>query len=435
MAVLFLSGNAFSQQWTLVTQIPGGPRINSISVVNQNVIWVCCDTTKLYRTTNAGLNWDLRTGGLPSGNFYGISAVDSLNCWVGTVAGSIYRTSNGGLNWTQQFAVAGSFSNCIKMFNMNYGIYNGDPTGTGQPMQYRYTTNGGLNWLLSPNAPISTNEYSLVNAWDWIDTGNVWIGVANAVTFATNTKVNRTSVGFGGGVWSFGQFLATGTSDGLYAQGIAFTSLQNGMAGTNNSAIRRTTNGGANWSNVSAPGGLISFNISDMESIKDGSNTIRLAIGTSSTNYMYKTTDFGVTWVNETLPSLGVTNRCGQMEFVNPSLGYAGCASGVFLKYTGPSAINDPVNNLAEGFRLSQNYPNPFNPSTTINFYVPKFSKVTLKIYDVMGREIYTVLDEEKSAGEHSYQFNATDRMGAGVYYYTLSSDDFKETKKFILLK
>jgi len=435
LTILIFCVNAYGQQWTLVTQIPGGPRINSISVVNQNLIWVCCDTTKIFRSTNAGLNWELRNGGIPSGNLYGISAIDSLNCWVGTVLGSIYRTTNGGLNWTQQFSQSGSFSNCIKMFNLNYGIYNGDPSGNGQPMQYRYTTNGGLNWILSPNAPISNNEYSLVNAWDWIDTGNVWIGVANAVTNATNTKVNRTSVGFGGGVWNTGVFLGTGTSDGLYAQGIGFTNLQNGMVGTNNSAIRKTTNGGVNWSIVTAPSGLVSFNISDMESFKDGSNTIRFAIGTLTTNYIYKTTDYGVTWVNEPLPTLGTANRCGQMEFVNPSLGYAGCASGVFLKYTGPSSINDPINSNAGDYILNQNFPNPFNPSTVIKFYVPAFSRVSLKIYDVMGREVYTILDEEKSSGEYSYQFNAPENMGAGVYYYTLQSDKFTETKKLLLLK
>lgn len=430
-----IAGMTNAQQWTLVSQIPTGPHINSISVVNQNVIWICCDTAKLYLTVNGGLNWTLRNNGLPVYNLYGISALDSMNCWVGTRIGSIYRTSDGGLNWSVQFSLSGSFSNCIKMFDMNYGIYNGDPTGAGQPMQYRYTTNGGSNWNLSPNAPISSNHYSLVNAWDWLDTGHIWIGVANAVTNATNTKVNRTFSGFQGGVWDSYTFLGTGTSDGLYAQAIAFTDLQNGMLGINNSAIRKTTNGGINWNTVSAPGGLISFYVTEMESFKDASHLIRAGIGTTATHYIYRTTDYGTTWVNEPLPALGSVNKLGQMEFVNQSLGYAGCASGVFMKFTGPSGINSNANTLPGEFKLEQNFPNPFNPSTTINFSIPATGQVLLKIYDVTGREVNTLLNEIMSAGNYSVDFNAPDGMNSGVYFYTLVSGNNKESKRFILTK
>ena len=92
-----------NSQWALISTVPTSPNINSISVVNQNLIWIACDANKVYRSIDGGLNWVLKNTGLPSGNCYGISALDSSNCWVGTVNGSIYRTTNGGTNWTLKF--------------------------------------------------------------------------------------------------------------------------------------------------------------------------------------------------------------------------------------------------------------------------------------------------------------------------------------------
>lgn len=91
-------------------------------------------------------------------------------------------------------------------------------------------------------------------------------------------------------------------------------------------------------------------------------------------------------------------------------------------------------NNSPDKFHLGQNYPNPFNPSTVISFSVPKQSYVTLKIYDQLGREIKTLIDDELGAGNFSATFSA-DNYSSGVYFYTLASDDFRETKKMLLIK
>lgn len=83
---------------------------------------------------------------------------------------------------------------------------------------------------------------------------------------------------------------------------------------------------------------------------------------------------------------------------------------------------------------LFQNYPNPFNPNTTIEYFVPNMSFVTLKIFDVLGNELYEVVNEEKMAGKYEIKFNA-ESLSSGVYFYTLQAGDFLETKKLILLK
>ncbi len=85
-------------------------------------------------------------------------------------------------------------------------------------------------------------------------------------------------------------------------------------------------------------------------------------------------------------------------------------------------------------FSLSQNYPNPFNPNTTINYQLPVNSFVTLKVYDVLGNEVATLVNEEKIAGEYEIKFNASE-MGSGVYFYKLQAGSFIGMKKMIFLK
>jgi glycosidase len=85
-------------------------------------------------------------------------------------------------------------------------------------------------------------------------------------------------------------------------------------------------------------------------------------------------------------------------------------------------------------YSLSQNYPNPFNPSTTIRYSIPERSKVTLKIYDITGRELLTLLNGEVNAGNYQINFNAS-KLSSGVYFYTLRSNTFSSTKKMLLLK
>jgi hypothetical protein len=85
-------------------------------------------------------------------------------------------------------------------------------------------------------------------------------------------------------------------------------------------------------------------------------------------------------------------------------------------------------------FSLEQNYPNPFNPSTTIKYLVPEFSQVQIKVFDVLGNEIETLVNEEKPVGTYELNWNA-ENLPSGVYFYRLQAGNFVETKKMLLLK
>ena len=90
-------------------------------------------------------------------------------------------------------------------------------------------------------------------------------------------------------------------------------------------------------------------------------------------------------------------------------------------------------------FALHQNYPNPFNPVTTLRYDIPEDALVNITIYDMMGRQVKTLINDEQTAGHRSIQWNATNDKGApvsaGLYLYTIQAGKFRQTKKMVLLK
>ncbi|MBK7499508.1 MAG: T9SS type A sorting domain-containing protein [Ignavibacteriales bacterium] len=121
-------------------------------------------------------------------------------------------------------------------------------------------------------------------------------------------------------------------------------------------------------------------------------------------------------------------------------IGYAVGAGGTILRTTngGVTFIEDEENNFTQPkeFLLQQNYPNPFNPSTNIQYAISSTQFVTLKVYDLLGREVATLVNEEKPAGSYNAQFTMNNvQLSSGIYFYKLQAGDFVETKKMILLK
>jgi choice-of-anchor B domain-containing protein len=161
----------------------------------------------------------------------------------------------------------------------------------------------------------------------------------------------------------------------------------------------------------------------------------------------------GVRLVNITNPATPIEVAWYDTYPSNNSQNYNGCW-GVFMFPSGKIVASDrstglyvlrttvPVvtgmngnNSIPDKFELGQNYPNPFNPSTRIEYSLSKASYVTLKVYDVLGRQVALLVDGYKQAGNQLVSFDAA-RLASGVYYYTLSTDNgFTETKKMILSK
>ena len=130
-----------------------------------------------------------------------------------------------------------------------------------------------------------------------------------------------------------------------------------------------------------------------------------------------------------------------QVGFANQQLGWILGDGGRILNTTtgGISFIEEIELKQPSNFYLTQNYPNPFNPVTKIKFEIPGQARndntlVTLKIYDLLGREIATLINEEKPAGKYEVEFNATN-LPSGIYFYRIQAGDFIKTRKMVLLR
>jgi Secretion system C-terminal sorting domain len=149
---------------------------------------------------------------------------------------------------------------------------------------------------------------------------------------------------------------------------------------------------------------------------------------------MLGTTDGGITWTQQII---GTTNPLWGVVFADALTGWAVGDNGTILHTTNggvTSVKEEQTNVLPTEFMLSQNYPNPLNPSTKIRYSVPRSSNVMIKVFNILGAEIETLVNEEKSAGTYELTWNAAN-LPSGVYFYRIQAGSFVATKKMMLLK
>jgi hypothetical protein len=103
-------------------------------------------------------------------------------------------------------------------------------------------------------------------------------------------------------------------------------------------------------------------------------------------------------------------------------------------KFKYSQSVEVEISIVPKVFALEQNYPNPFNPTTIIRYDIPKDTRVKIVVFDMLGRQVKTLVDEETSSGRYKVQFNASD-LSSGVYFYRLLTSDFIQTKKLLLMR
>jgi hypothetical protein len=149
---------------------------------------------------------------------------------------------------------------------------------------------------------------------------------------------------------------------------------------------------------------------------------------------MLRTTNGGVTWTEQTS---GATNIFYSVFFTDTNNGWVVGVGGTILRTTngGVSFVEEEqISQVPAEFLLSQNYPNPFNPSTKIKYSIPQSSNVVIKVFDILGNEIETLVNKEQSTGTYEITWYAAN-LPNGIYFYKLQAGNFIETKKMILLK
>jgi Secretion system C-terminal sorting domain len=427
--VLVMASGLLAQTWTLQS-VPLSGDLNSVWAVSTTVCWAVGPASVIVRTTNGGTNWVSAVGNFPAGtDLYTCSATSDLNCWVGAGDGSLYNTTNGGTTWTYYPlpAPAAQFIDVVHFFTPQIGFALGDPVG-GQWCYY-WTTNAGTNWNFYPGITAAGTEAGWNNSYCAIDTAHIWFG----------TNVSKIYKG------GFRSGFTSGPTAALDSYGVAFFDNNNGTAimytGTAAAPNTNSTNGGASWTTTAFTPAQVGYGIKALANNFYGYGW--MCVGGSATlgGKIYRTTNKGTSWTEQPT-TLAAGKSFFAISMFNVNCGWAvtgtggtgGTNAGVYKYNDVLNAINPLNTNTPTSFKLEQNYPNPFNPTTTINYSISKESNVTLKIYDILGNEVKSLVNEQQSVNNYTITTNFSN-LTSGVYYYTLKAGDFTSTKKLMLIK
>ncbi|MDH3269462.1 MAG: T9SS type A sorting domain-containing protein [Ignavibacteria bacterium] len=216
----------------------------------------------------------------------------------------------------------------------------------------------------------------------------------------------------------------TSTSDGVIYIGFVDTTPH-----SNGGAVFKSENLGYDWISAGSNAITSSLSLDNNEYVYAGTG----AGWSGSCQGIIRTTNSGSSWesFNSGLPQ----GSCGHVLACNSGgILFTGTETGVYRTIESTTDINEYEEVIPSEFALYQNYPNPFNPSTTIKYQLPQSGKVTLKVYDILGEEIRTLVNEGKAAGNYEVNFDAS-VLKSGVYFYSLQTESFRDTKKMILIK
>jgi len=358
--------------------------------------------TLLLKTTNAGISWTALTA--PTYSVAGISMINAntgfLACWYS--CGRMSKTTNGGDNWIITDSLSPDFLKFVKFFNQTTGIV-ADEKGN----LFR-TTNAGQNW----NAQPLGLTYSVGGSFILNET----IGyISGASSYLSGKILKTTNAGLN---WSV---IYNVTGSHIY--NMHFINEYTGYCtGTN---LMKTTNGGYNWTTYA------NFPVTNSKGIEIVNNS---TIFVTNIGAIYKSTNDGANWGSLDVP----TNYLMQFtKFFDVNNGLAFGQYGVILRTTnggGLVAVKNIESEIPSAYSLSQNYPNPFNNTSKLKFEIANLGNVKIIVYDVMGREVQTLVNERLQAGTYETTFDGS-MLNSGVYFYKIRAGEFTETKRMLLIK
>ncbi len=376
------------------------------------------DSSIILKSTNAGINWF---------SIYNIQGhfrdFDFINSQTGYLCGpNISKTTNGGYNWIN-LATASTNLRSLSFPNQDTGYAVGGTV-------IMKTTNG-TNFSVLPNVTGNPLLYRT-----WFTNGNTGFVVGDAFYIYKTTSGGQNWVLTHMGVTYINDIFFLNQNTG-FAVGFASFTMKFGS----------TFNNGNSWN-------IITFN-------PFGEQYDKIFFVNSTTGYLVgypsrvaKSSNGGSNWFSQSLPIPGLFLE--SVYFVNANTGFISGDGGNIFKTTnggeivGIKSINTEI---PKSFSLHQNYPNPFNPSTKIRFEIPlsrglpaqagvdvpsprdgRGVSVKLIVYNVLGNEITTLVNENLSPGTYESEWDASN-YASGVYYYRLNAGDFSETKKMVLIK
>jgi hypothetical protein len=502
----------------------------AINPLNPNVLYagtsifyvgtVQTGPTKIYKSYNGGVSWNLMSTGLPllTTDINPVRCLQVLKSdtsvvgaalFVNVLTGGFFLSTDGGSNWTKKHSglpeVVGSLLRSLSMRSANE-FYVGMDGGATTKGVWR-TTNGGNNWAEFNNAVMTnthpvrllmfkttgdTTLYSGAAGTSVALTGvyeYTWPGAPSspvpdliyyrfenntpgftpnyaipgvgsnpapltgtALSFAPGGQFDSCLSGtggsgghistnwatnFGSGSWTISMWLNNipnnETLNYLFEEATGgFRSFYGGSAGAGNVILRGTGLIDIIVTAVAPGPTVVHFVYDSATATITGYKNGVFALSVPQTPLNLATgTNFQVGGYSA---SNGINGQMDEFRIYRRALGQAEITAtwnqelGLITGIT-PINIKTPTT-----YSLSQNYPNPFNPVTKINFAIPKSGLVTLKVYDILGREVMTLVNEMKTAGNYTVDFNGAN-LSSGAYFYRLKSGEFIDTKRMMLIK
>jgi len=420
--------------------------------IDANNILIVSRYGLIEKTSNGGVNWQNQSNILYSS----ISSICFPNLNTGFAAGdkysqnkSIFKTTDQGSNWFEITSVPDSSYRAIYFIDANTGF-----AGSNYGSVYK-TTNSGQSWnliSLQQNIPIrdirfinSTTGFissSQASIYKTTNTGTNWNRVNHNMNAGYLFKLSFPSQLIG---YAAGEVLYKTTNGGdnwFILQNPVSSSLNwsmhfidenTGFLGGNYGEISRTTNGGYNWNtNITN----LQFALTSMKFVSPNTGYIvgSATVNTTDIGLLLKTTNNGLNWQRQNL----IANQyLKDICFINDLTGFIAGQDGLILKTTTGGefiGINQISSEIPKSYYLQQNYPNPFNPVTNIKFDLPKKSNVKITIFDIIGKEISVLVNEELNSGTFEVNWDASN-FPSGVYFYKIETEEFSESKKMILVK
>jgi photosystem II stability/assembly factor-like uncharacterized protein len=421
---------------------------------------------KMLKTVNGGTNWTSLSSSVTSNDINGIFFKNDVGYAIAShhMISNIIATTNGGNLWSLKNTFDSLDLHSIYFLDANTGFIcgpqNSYPNCSGILMK---TTNGGNSWITKLTNTMGSSfdalyfaNYNTGYAFGWgnsgtgnyktTDGGNTWNSFDiqyfySSVTTASFINVNTGFVGGwgtnvgkttnGGANWTIFQNVVSNDIRTIFA-----IDQNNVYCAGDTNRIYKSANGGSNWTTYifnSYP------NVKFYSMFFTSSNT-GYAVGGQDNGggFIFITTNAGNTWASQ---NINTSNWLNSVFFISANTGYVAGESGAIFKTTtgGSIWVGKISSEVPDKFLLYQNYPNPFNPMTNIKFTIPsnvksQTSNIKLVVFDILGKEIATLVNEKLEVGTYEVSWDAS-QYPSGVYFYKLNTENFSETKKMILLK
>ena len=364
----------------------------------------------IFRSRDRGESWTLLDPPAPDAAAWIILAIGPENYLYASAVSALYRSTDAAQTWEK----LADFEPSALGFSAR-----GDLLAAIGVWGLSRSADGGLTWQST-----SLNDM-IILAFALTGNGTLFAGGLGGVYRSTDHGMNWTTVL---SLETMVTALAVNSRDHIFAGTARFSS---GVGTYTGGRLYRSTDGGQTWEQLPLPPATVSFILITPEDHLYVAAWHDPFAGTAGG--IFFSADDGTTWskVMSGLPAEDVLTLA-----LSPD-GYlfAGTeGAGVFRSVDRITAVESPEVNVPVAFRLYQNYPNPFNPGTTIRFALPKTGHVTLKIYNLLGQEVATLVDERLAAGEHRVTWQPHNLPG-GVYLYRLQAGEYREVKKMVLMR